>query len=105
MAPLAPLGRERAMQLVREGRLPFSFGSPHPCTMILEQEGLFRIRELVVNEDEARAAAQAAFSAGGSWMPEHHYALAKPTGKIYAEASSREELLAFMSEMPWPKHW
>jgi hypothetical protein len=106
MAPVAPLGREQAIQLVRSSAFPISFGSPHPTVMILEQEGKFRIRELVID----RAGAAAAASASGrartpSWMPEHYYAVGRPTGQIYAEADSREELIAIMQDMEWPAHW
>jgi hypothetical protein len=94
------------MQLVAEGQLPFSFGSPHPTVSVLEQDGTFRIRELVVDRAGAEAAAAAAHRARTpSWMPEHYYALGRPTGTIYAEAASRAELLELMRTMPWPADW
>lgn len=74
--------------------------------MIVEQEGRFRIRELVVDRAGAEAAAAAATRARTpSWMPEHFYALGKPTGEIYAEAGSRAELVELMRTMSWPEHW
>lgn len=85
--------------------MPFSFGSPHPTVMILEQDGTFRIRALVIDADEARAASAAALAVNRGWMPEQHYALGKPTGTIYAEAATRDELVARMHEMDWPQHW
>ena len=105
MAPVAPTGRARAMQLVAAGTLPIHFGSPHPCAAIVEQDGVFRIRDLVIDKAEADAASAAAFSRGGSWMPEHYYALGKPTGTIHCEAASRDELLERMKTMDWPPHW
>jgi hypothetical protein len=105
MAPVPPIGRARAMQLVRDGHLPFCFGSPHPTVMVLAEEGAYRIRGLEVDENDARASNERAMARGESWMPEHYYALARPTGPIYAEAPSIAELLDAMRSMPWPDHW
>lgn len=105
MAPLAPLGRRAAIDRIRRGPLPFAFGSPHPCVMVLEQEGVFRIRELVIDPAEAAAASAAALATHGSWMPEHYYALGKPVGKIHAEAASRGKLADQARTMNWPEHW
>lgn len=105
MAPVAALGRDRAIQLVKQGKLPFSFGSPHPTVAVVEQDGVFRIRQLVIDEAEARAARERAFASGGSWMPEHHYALGKPTGTVHAEGQTREELIEKMRTMTWPASW
>jgi hypothetical protein len=105
MAPVPPLGRKRAIELVEANSLPIWFGSPHPHTMILEQEGRFRIRQLLVDEAEARAASAAAIAARQSWMPEQYYGLGKPTGTIHADAASRDELVAIMRTMEWPASW
>ena len=106
MAPTAPVGRQRAIELVQENSFPISLGSPHPTVLIVQQEGKFRIRELVIDAQEAAAAANAAGRARSpSWMPEHFYALGKPTGKIFAEAASKAELVAVMGSMTWPDHW
>ena len=105
MAPLPPLGRERALQLVASGTLPILLGSPHPFIAIVEQDGLFRIRQLVIDPAEAEASRAAALAARTSWMAEHYYALGKPTGAIHCEAPTREALLDFMRTMPWPAEW
>lgn len=105
MAPLPPLGRDRALQLVASGSLPILLGSPHPTVAILEQDGLYRIRQLVIDPAEAEASRAAAFAAQRSWMPEHYYALGKPTGAIHGEAPTREALLDQMRTMPWPAEW
>jgi hypothetical protein len=105
MAPVAPLGRQRALELVDAGSLPVWFGSPHPHTMIVEQDGRFRIRQLVVDKVEADAASATARAAGRPWMPEQYYALGKPTGTIYADAATRTELAAMMRTMAWPENW
>ena len=107
MAPTAPIGRDRAIQLVRDNeQLPITFGSPHPTISIVQQDGKFRIRELVVDRIEAEAAENAAKRARSpSWMPEHFYALGRPTGKIFAEAKTRAELADVMATMEWPADW
>lgn len=105
MAPVPPLGRMNAMRFVREGRLPFRFGAPHPCAMCLEEDGMFRIRQLVSDPAAERAAFEKAMAEGRSFQPENVSALAKPTGTIYAEAKTREGLLAIMETMEWPNHW
>jgi hypothetical protein len=105
MASSLPVGRDRAIQLVSEGTLPISLGSP-PTALVVEQEGKFRIRELVVDRHAVEAAAAASGRARSpSWMPEHYYALGKPTGTIYAEADTRAELVQIMSTMTWPERW
>jgi hypothetical protein len=94
------------MQLVAEGSLPVSFGSPHPTVMVVKQDGKFRIRELVVDQIAAEAAAAASRRARSpSWMPEHYYALGQPTGQIFAEAATLAELVEVMRTMEWPADW
>jgi hypothetical protein len=105
VAPLAPLGKARLLELLGQGTLPLRFGSPHPCTMVLQEDGVFRMRELVVDAEESRKAGQAAIRAGQGWMPEHHFALAKPTGRIYLEAKTLDELREKIEAFKWPKHW
>ena len=105
MAPVAPLGRDGAIALVAQGRLPIWLGSPHPTVAIVEQEGVFRIRDLAIDEAVARAKGEQALARGESWMPEHYYALGRPTGKIHAEAGTREELIERMRAMRWPASW
>ena len=74
--------------------------------MILEQEGHFRIRELVVDRAETDdAMAKAARARTPSWMPEHYYSLGRPTGHVYAEGKTREELVDVMRTMEWPDTW
>ena len=105
MAPLPPVGRARAIALVEKGSLPVHLGSPHPTVMIVEQDGVFRIRDLVIDPGEADAARDAAFAQRKPWMLEHHHALGKPTGAIHVEAATLEELIAQMRTMDWPRHW
>lgn len=94
------------MQLVAEGALPFSFGSPHPTVMAVEQDGVFRLRELVVDKDAVEmAVASARRNRSPSWMPEHYYSMGQPTGTIYAEGRTRSELCEAIRTITWPAHW
>jgi hypothetical protein len=105
MSPVAPLGRKGAIRLVEAGQIPCTFGSPHPHVAIVEQDGVFRIRALVVDAAEADASHAAALAKNESWMPENYYALGRPTGEIHIEASTRAELIAKMRTMDWPDDW
>lgn len=73
--------------------------------MVLHQDGVYRVRELEVDEADARASHDAAAARGESWMAEHYHALGKPTGPIHAEADSIDGLVEAMRTMPWPAHW
>ncbi len=105
MAPVAPLGRKEAMKLVAAGKLPLYFGSPHQHVAIVGQDGVFRIRALVVDKAEADASFREAQAKGKSWLGEHYAALGKPTGEIYAESPTIDGLLATMETMHWPNDW
>lgn len=103
---MTPLGREQTINLVAESPLPIPLGAPRPSAMVVEQDGCFRIRELVVIGDSVTKVTESMKRARTpSWMPDHHLAMGIPVGTIYAEAASREELLAIMSQMPWPQDW
>jgi hypothetical protein len=105
MSPIAPLGRIKAIELVKKGDFPIWFGTPHPFMAIVFQDEKFRIRALEVDPVEATVAGEAAIENGRNWMPEDHYALGKPTGKIFLEASSKKDFLAQMETMTWPEDW
>ena len=105
MAPVAPLGKNRALALVRAGKLPFACGSPHPVVAVLEQEGRYRVRELVVDPAEATRAMEAAFAGGHGWTPEQHYALGQPTGRVFIEAQTLAGLAEAIEAYSWPQEW
>src|SRR6185436_10612144 len=105
MAPMPPLGKKRLLELLDDGRRDVTFGSPHQCTWAGEQDGVFRVRELVVDRAEEKAVIAAAIKAGHGYMPENHYALGRPTGKIYLEAKTLAELKQLIEAFDWPKHW
>lgn len=106
MAPLAPLGKKGLLALLKKGRLPVSLGSPHPHLAAVEQDGVFRLRALVVDRAEEEAAHARAMADGGSWMPEHYYALGRPTGAVLLEAPTLEALCQLIeAKEPWPADW
>ncbi len=102
---MAPMGRKRAVELVKTRRLPVWLGAPHPSVMILEQDTKFRIRQLVIDAAEAERASAEALAQGEPWMPEQYYDLGKPAGEIYAEADTVEGLIVLMKNMRWPDEW
>jgi hypothetical protein len=105
MSSTNPVGRAHAIQLVTKSDLPIQLGSTRKV-MVVEQDKVFRIREVVIDQAEITAATNAAGrTRSPSWMPTHHYALGRPTGEILAEAASREELIEVMRTMPWPEDW
>lgn len=105
MAPMAPVGKKRVLELLAERGPPLRFGSPHPCTAIVQQDGVFRLRDLVVDESDSKAAFEEARKTGRPFMPENHYALARPTGKIHLEAKTLDALREKIEAFSWPKHW
>lgn len=41
----------------------------------------------------------------GFWTPEQHYALGKPTGRVFIEAPTRNALAEKLEAYPWPREW
>lgn len=106
MAPMPPLGRKRLLAELAAGRVPLAFGAPHPTVAVVQQDGVFRLRELVVDTAEAMAASQAALAARRSWTPEQHYGLGKPEGRVVLEAPTLPELCEkIAAHEPWPADW
>ncbi len=105
MAPIPPVGKRGALESVRRDQLPATLGSPHPIAMILEQDGQFRIRDLVIDEREAKLESDRAAAKGQTLSPEQHYDLGKPTGTIHIEAKTREAFIATIAAMEWPENW
>ncbi len=98
MALIPPVGKRGALESLRRDQLPATLGSPHPIAMILEQDGRFRIRELVVDERDVVAK-------GIELTPEQHYDLGRPTGTIHVEEKTRDGLIATITAMEWPANW
>ena len=75
MITTTAVGRDRAVAALREGALPLRMGPPF---ILLEQDGRFRVRELVDGE---------------------------PTGEIHLETVEREDLLSLLELIDWPTNW
>lgn len=105
MSPMAPSGKTRVLDALNRNAIPFWFGAPHPFVSLVKQDGVFRVRELVVDAAEAKSASEKALADGTGWMPENHAALAKPTGKILIEAPTREAMAKKLEAYKWPADW
>ncbi len=104
MAPMAPVGKEGALRELRAGRGAW-LGSPHPTVAILEQDGVWRIRQLVVDPEDESREHQRSMREKGMWMPEQYFALGKPTGQIFVEAPTRDAMITAVEQMDWPHDW
>lgn len=105
MAPMASLGKKRALEILAERGPPLAIGSPHPCVAIVQQDGMYRLRDLVIDEAEARAARDDAMKSGHGFMPENYFGLGRPLGKIHVEAKTLEDFRQKLEAFSWPKHW
>lgn len=105
MAPIPPVGRANALAQLRAGRTEVWLGSPHPTVMICVQDGVWRIRDLVVDPEDERREHERSMRERGMWMPEQYYELGKPTGMIHLEAPTLAALIAAIEGMDWPTHW
>jgi hypothetical protein len=100
------MGKQGLIRQLQNGNVPFTFGSPHPHMGVAEQDGVFRLRKLVINQQKAMADSLAARAAGRSWQPEHYYGLGEPIGEVMLEAPTLKELIAKIEAYePWPQNW
>ncbi|MBP6629967.1 MAG: hypothetical protein KBG28_17425 [Kofleriaceae bacterium] len=97
-------GKQDAIAQVEGGAFPIWLGQGRPQAAIIEEDGRFRIRAVVV-DPQAVAAASTPRTRTPSWMPVHQVARGWPGGEIFAEAASREELVEVIRAMPWPPGW
>jgi hypothetical protein len=106
VAPVPPLGKQGLLALLKQGKLPVTFGSPHPHHAVVEQDGVFRLRKLEIDQAEAEADRERSMRQSGSWMPEHYYALGKPTGPVVLEAPTLNALMQQIAgHADWPADW
>ena len=80
------------------GRQPVGVGQHHFSHAVVKEEGVFRLRQLVVN----RARYEAHMKEQRSYMPEHAEMLSEPTGAIVLEAPTLEELIIKLEASRWP---
>jgi hypothetical protein len=100
------MGKQGLIRELKKGNVPLTFGSPHPHMGVAEQDGVFRLRKLVINQEKAKADSEAARAARRSWMAEHYYALGEPIGEVMIEAPTLKELIAKIEAYePWPRDW
>ena len=65
---------------------------------VVAQEGVFRVRRLVLSKEKA----DAYLKEHGMFMPEHAEMLSEPIGEIVLEAPTLEELIKKLQAGPWP---
>lgn len=78
-------------------RLPLGFGGHHFTHVVVHEDGVWRVRRLVLD----RAKAEAYREKHRIFMAEHAEMLSEP-GPVALEADSLEGLIAALARAPWP---
>ena len=102
---MAFVSREQLLELLRDPRaekgFEVSLGENHPSAVVRnEDDGLWVIRELQIDEPAARKAGEAALAAGESWMPEHVDAFKRPA-QVVVSGASAAELASAIETIDW----
>lgn len=100
MAPRPLESKEQFLKRLRsqQGSLPVGFGQHHFSHAVVAEEGVFRVRRLVLPKGKA----EAYLKEHGMFMPEHAELLSEPTGEIVLEAPSLQELIEKLEAGRWP---
>jgi hypothetical protein len=100
MAPRPLESKEQFLKRLRsaKGKLPIGFGQHHFSHAVVEEDGVFRVRRLVLPKEKA----DAYLKQHGMFMPEHAEMLSEPTGEIVHEAATLEELIKKLEAGRWP---
>ena len=77
---------------------PVGFGQHHFSHAVVVEEGVFRVRRLVLAKEKA----DAYLKEHGRFMPEHAEMLSEPTGAIVLEAPTLEALISKLEAASWP---
>lgn len=88
---------ERFLARLRKGAstlatTPVRFGSPHPTHAVVKEDGVFRVRQLVLS----KAKADAYLAEHKMFMPEHAAEISDPVGKIELEAPTLDGLISLL---------
>ena len=73
-------------------------GMHHYSHAVVEEEGLFRLRRLVLPREKV----DAYLKEHRNFMPEHAEMLSEPTGQIELEAPTLEGLISKLEAFRWP---
>jgi hypothetical protein len=103
MAPRAPESKAQFLARLQKqaaslATRPVGLGSPHHSHAVVHEEGVFRVRRLVL----PKAKVEAWVKEHKSFMPEHAEMLSEPTGEIVLEAPTLAELISRLESMKWP---
>jgi hypothetical protein len=99
MAPRPPQSVASLVAFLRKnekhlGTRPVRFGSPHHSRAVLEEDGRYRVRALVLEREKA----DAYLKEHGMFMPEHAELLSEPTGPIELDCATLDELISALEK-------
>ncbi|MDP2272509.1 MAG: hypothetical protein Q8N23_11050 [Archangium sp.] len=80
------------------GTQPMGFGGHHFSHAVVQEEGVFRVRQLVLPRDKYEAWVKE----HRSFMPEHAEMLSEPVGAIVLEAPTLDGLISQLEAGRWP---
>lgn len=103
MAPRLLESKSEFLERLRAGagsleKQPIGFGGHHFSHAVVQEEGVFRVRQLVL----PKAKYEAWVKEHQSFMPEHAEMLSEPIGAIVLEAPTLEGLISQLEAGRWP---
>lgn len=103
LVPRAPESKPRFIARLRAqaatlAQRPVGLGSAHHSHAVVEEDGVFRVRRLVLPGEKVEGYRQT----HRTFMPEHAEMLSEPTGEIVLEAPTLEGLLSRLEAVRWP---
>lgn len=103
MAPRPLESKEQFLKRLRSqqatiAKQPVGFGQHHFSHAVVAEDGVFRVRRLVLPKEKA----DAYFKEHKMFMPEHAEMLSEPTGEIVHEAKTLDELIKKLEAGRWP---
>ncbi len=103
MAPFIGPSRKRLIEMLRAGdgeSRSITLGMNEPQATVGRENGVWRLRPLVMNHEAAGQAGQEAIARGEAWMHEHTFAFLEP-GEAIAESEEVEAFIAMLEKLSW----
>ena len=98
MAPRRPESKSEFIARLRKSKLPVGVGSPHFSHGVVQEDGVFRVRRLVLRQEKVDAYRKE----HSTFMPEHAELLSEPIGDVVLEAPTLDELIEKLDAARWP---
>jgi len=98
MAPRAPESKAHFIARLRTSTLPVGVGSPHFSHGVVQEDGVFRVRKLVLRKEKVDAYRKD----HSTFMPEHAEMLSEPIGDVVLEAPTLDALIKKLEGARWP---